>query len=267
MKSRQRQDPFLKVVREAERRPIRVSDVPVLDYTYDWDAEHALAVPGTLSVFVARRGSTILKLVRTAARGGPKDLLRLQAAIDRQRNKRRPVNGALAARRMIASDVFADLRYAGDVLNKGIFLHGGVDLVRTTLPYNGGRLARTGFSLAEYQREGSSESLQAVIVRTQPPKTEAEKAALNQVPANQITQNVGSPMDCETTYWAVAAFVAGLVGAAVTAAAVGCGRPELTDYDHVTQREIRRLGPAASARKLLDLRRNELLKWSRTRRG
>lgn len=50
------------------------------------------------------------------------------------------------------------------------------------------------------------------MVETAPELSAAELAALRLVPASQLGRNVGVSVNCETTYWALAAFGAGLLG-------------------------------------------------------
>ena len=252
-------DPYRIVLDESKARPVRVNKIPVLTYKHDWKSDApTLTMPGTITVFVAKAGSKVLKQVRSAVEGGPRQLRTLQQALKQQFGSGRKLSSKEAAKEIVEADVFAEVRYGGATLHKGIILPKGIKVFPLVLPYNGGRLAKGGFSLAEYHRDGSREALEAVIVRNSPPLTRAERAALRQVPADQLVQNVGNSMDCETTYWAVAVVVLDAAAAVATIALAQCGKPELDDFLHVSQKEIDRLGPAASARELLDLRRKEI---------
>ncbi len=254
---------FLPAILEAERRPIRISQVEVIDHTEQFRPDIlSLGSPGTMTVFVGRKGTGAIEDVRDAlARRGDitKVLLRLQRYTLVRSDQ-------ALVELMIKQEIFADIRYGGEVLNRGIFLPEGFDLVLTVFPYNGGRLARDGFSLVEHYTEGSDGALTALVVQVSPALTGAERAALSLVPEDQLALNVGSALFCKhTTWWAVgvaatAAFgaaVAVTVGAAVAIAALGAVVAPSEEV-HLTSEEINQLGPAGSARTLL-ARRHELL--------
>jgi hypothetical protein len=175
-------------------------------------------------------------------------------------------------RLMADEPVFADVYYGGAPLNRGLFLPKGVELAVTILPYNGGRLTSDGFSLVEFYKEGSNEGLEGLVVRSDPPLTAAERAALRQVPAGERGRNVGPALpSCRTTWWAVGVVAATLATAAAlqVAAAAGVtwtGAIAITggmlrsgrEPEHLDPQEIAQLGPAASARRLLALRRDAI---------
>ena len=134
---------FLPAILEAEKRPIRISQVEVIDHTEQFRPDTlSLGSPGTMTVFVGRKGTGAIEDVRAALTG--------QGDIDKVLFKLRRFVLASTDRAlvemMLQQPVFADIRYGGDVLNKGIFLPNGFDLVLSVFPYNGGRLARDGFS-------------------------------------------------------------------------------------------------------------------------
>lgn len=254
---------FLPAILEAEKRPIRISQVEVIDHTEQFKPDTlSLGIPGTMTVFVGRKGTGAIEDVRDALAGRgdiTKVLLRLR------RYTLVPSDQALVEL-MLKQAVFADIRYGGEVLNRGIFLPEGFDLVLTVFPYNGGRLARDGFSLVEHYTEGSDAALTALVVQVSPPLTAAERAALSLAPEDQLVLNVGSALHCKTTWWAaalgigIAAGTAGLavvVGATVVLTVVAAVVTPGEEV-HLTSEEINQLGPAASARTLL-ARRHELL--------
>jgi len=251
------EDEFLPVILEAERRPVRVSQLEVIDYTEQFRPDAlSLGSPGTMTVFVGRKGTRAIEDVRAALTGQgdiSKVLLRLRGSI------RAPTHSAFVEM-MLQQPVFADIRYGGEVLNKGIFLPKDFDLVLSVLPYNGGRLARDGFSLVEHYSENSDAGLSALVVQVSPPLTAAESAALRLVPEDQLVLNVGSAIDCQTTYWFAAGIAFGIVtGAGVTVLALAALMMAPGEEVHLTSDEINGLGPAASARTLL-ARRHELLR-------
>jgi hypothetical protein len=111
----------------------------------------------------------------------------------------------------------------------------------------------------EYVAAGAGEGgFEAVALKCNPVLTAAETAALKAVPSAQAGLNIGAArLSCETTYLLVAA-LAVAAGTLVIALLTGtCG--VALDL-HLGEEEILKLGPGASARALLEMRRNALAK-------
>jgi hypothetical protein len=168
---------------------------------------------------------------------------------------------------MAQAPVLADVRYGGNTLNAGITVPQNIDCAVAIFPYNGGRLAEDGFELVEYPKAGTSDRLEAVVVEVSPGLSAAETAALQLVPGSQLGRNIGVSLDCCTTWWAVGFVTAGLAGAVALGAAgaatlivvAGITAVQLGRATNLSDAEIKKLGPAASARELLQLRREALL--------
>ncbi|MFE3029863.1 hypothetical protein, partial [Nocardia tengchongensis] len=88
-----------------------------------------------------------------------------------------------------------------------------------------------------------------------PPLSPAERAALAQVPEDQLEGNMTVNGSCchNGTFIMWAAMAATV--AVICALAV---RADEEEQQHLTDEQIRRLGPAATARELLDIRREAL---------
>lgn len=253
---------------EAQGRPIRLTKIEVIDKT-SLAQNTFFGIPGTLTVFVARKGSAVLQELREALKTGGETLKQLYKKVGAQAVQIERWTLEEAVQATIQEPIFAELRYGGATLAQGLSVPQGLDMVVLFLPYNGGRLAQEGFILAERYKEGSEAGLEALVVRVDPPLTEAEKAALQLVPTEQDINNVGSTRWCDTTWIAV-----GLVTAVVaTPAAHALVTDALVDIaldllgftanaleTHIPEETLRQLGPAASARKLLEMRREALYK-------
>ncbi len=252
-------DDFLPAFRETQARPIRVTNLDVIDRSPLSD----IGASGAITVFIARKGSGALDDVRVAVTEGSGYS---QKVLDRLRG---PTEAPFAGfeislpefvQMVVRAPVFADVRYGGEVLNRGLFLPEGLDLAISVFPYNGGRLAREGFSLAEHYQEGTDVALEGLVVRASPPLTAAERAALDKVPEDQSVLNVGTALSCKTTWWAVAVMTA--VRAIQATAAVTCFTIVAVQASAapLSEAELAERGPAASARKLLAIRRDLLLR-------
>lgn len=244
--------PFHAVVLETEKRPTRLTRLEIIDNTPASPSIFpTLGAPGTLTIFIGRKGTGAIDDVRAAIESGDKHLEKLKERF-------KGLKGNIAqntddlAQKIAAAPVFADIHYGDEVLNKGIFIPEGSELAISVLPYNGGRLISDGFTLVEHYQQGSDIELEALAVRVAPPLTAAEKAALAKVPADQEAYNVGPSIWCDTTWWDIA-----YLAVSVTFAVLCVVAPPSTD-DHISEAVLAKLDPTASAQQLLTLRRNLL---------
>ncbi|MFO0874088.1 MAG: hypothetical protein U0575_08975 [Phycisphaerales bacterium] len=214
-----------------------------------------LVPPGAIGIFIAKKGSGVLDQVREAATKGGAVADKFAAKLTSQLKKRKTMSVGDAVDLIAKQSVFADVRYGGATVCNGLFVPKGLDCAVVLLPYNGGRLLADGFQLAEYLQDGTKDGLEGIAVVSQPPLSAAEIAAHLAVPEDQIELNVGFASWCDTTAWAVAAVVAVAVLVVVALATAGC--VAVVDK-HLSEAQIKKLGPAASARKMLDLRRTAL---------
>ncbi|GHO97532.1 hypothetical protein KSF_075800 [Reticulibacter mediterranei] len=255
---------------ETRARQVRLTTIEVVDKTSS--AQNAFfGVPGTLTVFIARKGSDALHELRQALNSGGKDLLQVYHKIVEQTVAK--IGGWTpeeTVQATIQQSVFADLRYGETTLAQGLSVLQGLDMRMLFLPYNGGRLAPEGLILAERFTKGSDVALEALVVRVDPPLTPAEKFALQLVPADLAINN-SEPIqtvvaaDVAAIALTVAAVAATPIGvAAVTVDEVVVGLIALvgrTPYDlefHITEETLKQVGPTASVHKLLAMRRDFL---------
>ncbi|HEY0758934.1 MAG TPA: hypothetical protein VGD59_06735 [Acidisarcina sp.] len=250
-------DNFGAVILEAENRKMRVSKIEVVTVPRDGKTP-IFGIPGAMVALVAPTGSKVLAGLRSGLKDGGSGIESFRSHVIENYKQGKSLDSAATAKAMIAAPVLADIRYGTRTLNSGIFLPEHLDCAIAIFPYNGGRLAAEGFELVEYFKDGASANLEALIVASAPELNEAEAAALKLVPENDLVRNVGVPLDCETTYWAVAV-VGGAFATAIglfVAVAISVFRMQAT---HLTEEQIQKAGPAASARALLRLRREALL--------
>jgi len=227
---------------EAERRALRQRRLAVFDYQpSSKEAVVALAAPGTVTLYLGRRGEPMLRqIAETAMRKGRDDArlaLKIREGLERRERQRMSVPEAVDL--LVKQPVFADLRYGGKTVASHLFVPDDMDIVSVVMPYNGGRLARGGFTLVEHIAEGSHAALTGLLVRAAPPLTRAEAVALSLVPSSQLEANVGVALggaededNLALTLVTLAALAAGValaaaaevaVPVAVTAEAAGIG--------------------------------------------
>jgi hypothetical protein len=244
-------EPLRAVALEVEARPSRTSNIEVLDYQPSHVNEHLfLAKPGTVTLFVAKRDAEVLSEIRqVVTTGGDRERL-LTARLMAQFERRTVVTLEKAAATLIEQPVFASVRYHGRTLAQSLFVPDDLDVCVVPMPYNGGYLSRDEFTLVEHYSPGAEDRLEAVVIRHAPPLSRAERAALEAVPSDQREWSVSSPMMCYA-----------LTGVAIVGAVIGatsfCYQIEAPRRE-IPEEEIRKIGPAATARKLLAIRRRIL---------
>lgn len=244
---------------EAARRPLRRRPLEVIDYhSRSPHPEEHLALLGSISVLAARPGNSFMKEIRRAVADQDEPHTELAKRLYRQYAKRETVSIERAAAIALDQPVFADLHYGGTTLVENVFVPEDLDVALITLPYNGGRLAAGGFSLVEHPRTDDAASLDVLVLRNTPPKTKAEAAALSKVPSEQRALNVGrGPGDVACSVLLLVAAVA--VEAAVVAVTFAItGKVDVEHIEHIDPGTILELGPAATARQMVELRRQAL---------
>lgn len=127
------------------------------------------------------------------------------------------------------------------------------------LPYNGGRLAEKGLQLIEHPLSDEVDSLEAIALRHRPDLTAAEAAALEKVPPAESALNIGnSPGNqaCSVVLLTVAVVVEVAI---VVVTFTITGKVDIEHVEHFSDAELRELGPAATARELVQRRRTALM--------
>jgi hypothetical protein len=237
---------------EMEERELHYSPIDILDYVPSDPSQGVLAPPGSVTVFVSHKGNPILKRVQEATRERSGLDVKLSVEIRQMFRGRERMTYYQAYRLLRATSSFATIRYGGRTLATNIFPPPGTNLVVLENPYNGGRLKPNELTLVEHRVPGAGSSLEAVALRYAPPLTKAERAAVEQVPESQLEMNLSMRADCCDNWTDFAQVVV-----AVTFAML-CMEAPLKDQVTLAAEEVNRLGPAASARKLLNIRREIL---------
>jgi len=237
-------------------RRIEVQSIPVVDYKPSASEHvHHLAQRGTLTLFVSRKGDGWIERVRSAASaGGGKDA-ELAREI-RQRFLNREILPRKQAQELFRSQpVLADLRYGQKPLVSDLFPPPDGGPAVLVLEYNGGPISTDSFSIMEYLQEGVQDRLEGVIVRHTPELTAAEQVALRDIPGTMSDLHIGvSTVAIGTCIWyASAVAAAAVVWMTATADCAGMTLDPRIDDDR-----IRKIGPLATARELVNARRQIL---------
>jgi hypothetical protein len=136
-----------------------------------------------------------------------------------------------------------------------LYVPDDLDVCVVPMAYNGGSLALDEFTLVEHFLPGTDTQLEAVALRHSPPLSPAERAALAAVPDDQCEMNVTSPMMC----YAITGVTIVATVIAVTSFCYQITKPP-EDEPSISDEEVATLGPSATARKLLAIRRQILEK-------
>lgn len=248
------------ISREKASRSVRFRKLPVTDYKpSSVMPDKQIALSGTVTLFIARKGEKLFQELKAAVKkGGESEDRKVAAQLNRSFAARRPRPLEEIARGIRSEPLLADLRYGGATLVENIILPSDATILAVPLPYNGGRIAEAGFTLAEHYVEDLDEEYDVLLVRHEPPLTEAERAALKAVPEEMVAVNIGKgPGDaaCSVVLLTVAV-VAEVAVVAATFTVVKAHDDH--SMDHVNPAAIKDLGPVASARALTNLRRDIL---------
>ena len=242
------------VATEVEVRASEEAPLEVVDYDPgDDSADAPFTPPGTITVFVARKGSPWLKKLRGAL--GARDGAALQKLrgdlVTPSFEGRKAVELREAARTVAAEPVIGEVRYRGTPVARALFAPPDVDACGVGLPYTGGRVRKKELTLVQYVRDRARERLDAVAVRHAPSLSEAEAAALKMIPADDRSQHVGTAFLCYAIT-AVTVFLSTVI------AATSLCPVRKVEAQRLSGKDVRRLGPGGTARELLRMRRKAL---------
>ena len=255
------QNPINAIIDEQQKREVRSSAVPIVNLGSTRAGKAAAAaLAGTAHVVLARKNSGVIDRIRTALDSSEDRFRQAITSINEsQKVRSKPLSVDAFAKMTIKEPVFAELRCDGERMHSGLFVPGGAEAILLAYPYNGGPLPSRGLELVEYvTEEAGDQGFEAVALRCDPVLTKAEAAALKLLPRNECNRSIGTALRCETTYlWAIALLVAlGTLGIALATGTCGVALTE----KHLSDETIREVGPRASARSLLEMRRKALEK-------
>ncbi|WP_407561340.1 hypothetical protein [Streptomyces sp. 184] len=239
---------------ELEERELRKTPIEIIDYTPSDPARGLLTPPGSIMVFLDRAGAPVLDRIREAVRDGNGADVRLAQEIKELFAAREKVSYYRAYRLLREAESFATIRYGGRTLATHVFPSVEAGLAAIENPYNGGRLSPGELTLVEHVVPGAAGGLAAVAVRHMPPLTAAEQAAVEQVPDDQLEMNLTLRADCCDSWTGFVEQLAQITHATMYCMMEAAARQEAP----LPPEEIDRLGPAASARRLLNRRRDLL---------
>lgn len=244
---------------EAAKRPIRRRKLDVVDYhPADPRPETHLALEGTVTLLVARPGSRLMAEIREAVKTKPAKTEDVARKLYVQYKNRKEVPLAQAVKTVIAEPVFANVLHGDRVLLESLFVPKDLEVAFVPFPYNGGVLANTGLMLIEHPASEEAESLDVLALRHAPELTKAERAALDKVPPEQVALNLGRGpgiQACSVLLLAAAVVVEVAVVAATFAIT---GKVSIVHMQPIGEVQIRELGPAGTARALVEMRRKFL---------
>jgi hypothetical protein len=228
----------------------------VLRYSPVGESDADLVAPGTLTVFLGRRGDALLAEVSEIYAAASSD--RSQQFADRLRDIGTETRAAATegveatVTEMIASDVLVDVRYRGTTIIHSLTLVHGLPIVAILLPYNGGTISEQEFSLWQYRRNEDAPLLDAVVVLRSPELTPEEDAALRDLPPEAEDVNIGSPVQGILPLTTATILLVAVVFATPTiTATAGAGLSAVATAERVRE-EVPKLGPLPTAAALTE---------------
>lgn len=231
---------------DEESRRRRLSPVEILDYRPTDDQKVHLAAPGSITLFVGRRGDERLRRLRDIAGGGQDDGS-LADGLRKQHADRRQLSPAQIKEILENAGVYATLRCGARTLAAHIVLPGPDDLAVIPCAYNGGRLPAEDMTLVEHLREDSEDALEVVALKADPVLTAAEAAALELVGDDQLELNIAPNAGCSESLTAYTILI-------LIALAISVPDPII----HLDEATLDAYGPERSARQLMSLRQQAI---------
>ncbi|MQY31219.1 hypothetical protein [Nocardia aurantia] len=241
---------------ELTLRSLRYREIEILDYIPSQPDRALLCPVGAVRIFVAAQGDPILQRVRDIIahhNDGDVDLVENEIAPRFAGRTTLPIDQLWHM--LQHSPVFASIRYGGRTLATNVVPPPDLGLVVLDNPYNGGELSPAHLTLVEHLAENTDAALDAVALRQAPPLTPAERAAVALVPADQLEANLAIRGSCAPHGTFIVVTALAFTAAILCAAAA---TPAEEQQQHLSDEQIQQLGPAATARQLLDIRRAAL---------
>lgn len=153
----------------------------------------SLTPPGTVTCFVADRGSPLLGQIRAAAyRKDYEELRRHGTSIARECS-------GISRRRETVLEFLSDIpvltefRYGGRILAQGMFPTATREVATASVLYGGGPLQDDAFQAVDYFRPEISPETEHVVVVSTPALTELERAIVSRVPETHSEGFVSMP--------------------------------------------------------------------------
>jgi hypothetical protein len=215
----------------------------------------AAPLPGTVTLYTAKKGSPLLHKLETAlASRSQSSLNEIAAELSAVVEKRKIISIREFVDQLIEAPTYFEIRYGGKTLAQNVGLVGDLEFGSLTFAYNGGQLRDEDFQIVEYYKPGVQEDLEHLVVKNPPRLSELEQSVLRAVPEDMLESNIVVVGKCRGwTFAAAAAYVI------LTALGQVClTRDSLLAQVSLTPEQVERLGNLGSARELLSMRRKIL---------
>ena len=232
------------------RRPDRiVKSVRVQARAAIW--ESAVPIEGSILMFWARPGSDIIPRLEEACQKGDEGALGEVHEIIAGSLADEPIPTLdAAADAVLSSPMHSDVRYGTKVLARTLTLPEGLMSAWSRSPTTVvTSMSGTSRSI-QYHQAGEAVEYPTLVVMSPAVLSEVERRALEAVPADQIGINIGEASCCP----AVTALVL-IAVALATNAGIWQEIGEQMNEVHLSEDQVERLGPMASAQELVALRR------------
>ena len=281
---------------EKQSRITRTRALKVVDHAkFGGPEKTGFGSPGSVILFLGR-SSKETRQALAALKKGPVAMQKLLKRISDEMDALKPGTPADVLDAAKKEPVLAALNYGGVPLADPIWLPKGLEMTVVAAPYTGGHLIPQGFQLIEWVKKDDAPAYAAFVLKTSPPLTRAEKVALKRVPKSHRTVHIGSAYKCEATAVAALSFgvagavggaaagaaaggviggvvggVAGAIGGAIVGAAVDAGvvaaleGKQFGKHLHLSGDDIKREGPARSAKRLIEKRRQAMRRAQKAR--
>lgn len=225
--------------------------------------------PGTVTIIVSKKGSSLLHQLRMAVENNDKDQLQnIADGLIGEMGKRKPVSLKESAKLVEDSAVYCNITFQGKTLGSYISLVNNATAAVIVVPYIGGQLRQNDFKVIEYNKQFDSHNYETLLVVSLPAMNNDVKQLTDTVHSNKLGELVFTEAFCPgATGVAVLVLVATAVAtaAAVTTTIIV---KKNADFDalnsvSISREKMKELGTYGSANMLLGMRRDLLLNIKR----
>jgi hypothetical protein len=177
-----------------------------------------LCPAGTVAIVAGQNGSQLFDQVDAALRADDRYALDEAIRLGRSRQsseKSKLLGEEEAARVMLESSAYCDVRFLGKTLLPNLYVTKEVDFLRYFLPFAGGAIVASDFQASYFVRQPDADIFKLLIVAHVPRLSDDQIRLTRRLPSESREMRIGNAESLFPTITILATVTAGLVGAGI----------------------------------------------------